>query len=548
MRTVRRQVIELNQGKAQALQCLVGAFADEKRFWLDQFARRDHRDLIARQRQVRDAALKAKYTPKSGLQARMWKLALADAAQTWDMFWQALFVEVRRRIGGRTDFDAADRHYAFWLLSSYEPFFGCLDGVAAPPKFAIDEVRRVKVAAFIRRRVKRMRGRNPMLRTAHSAVFDANCYSVFEEGGTQYVKLMGLEPGKRIVLPLLGRTAITGNIRLVLGADGTAHIHVGFDLVPAANAEDGPIVALDTGYTEAFVDTKGNAYGAGLGAVLSKASDERNASGKARNRLRALAEKAVRHGNPAKARRINRNNLGSVKWDRRERKARASIGRIINTAINEFVAGRPGAIVVTEDLRHTFTFDKSRAVNRRLSAWVRGALQDRVQFKALAEGFRHEQVSAAYSSQTCPICGFVDSGNRKGDRFVCIKCGTEDHADRVGALNIESRLTDPQITRFTPYPEVKAILLDRFHRRLEATETAVTSSDVKAVSSATVPGRTPDTAPSALPRAGFETSVLTGEDTAQAVSATTPAVTRIANPTKPSTMPPTNTWCICSRF
>jgi putative transposase len=502
MRTVRRQALELNTGKAQVLRGLVAAFASEKRHWLDVFARRDHRHLICSHRKVRDAALAAKYISCGGLQARMWKLALIVAAQTWDKYWKSIFVEVRSLIGRRKDFDAADRHYAFWVLAGYDQFFAVLDGVAPAPKFTITEERRNKVASFLRRSVRKHRGKNPKVRIERSAVFDANCYTAFEEDGRQHIKLMGLKPGSRIVVPLLGRTAISGNIRLTLEDDGAAEIHVGFDLKPERQ-DTGPNVALDTGYTEAFVDTKGDSYGRGLGQLLTKASDSRNKTGKARNKLRAIAEKKA-ITDPAKARRIRRNNLGKIKWRQRERKARSSVNRIINTAINEVLEANPGALVITEDLRHAFTFNKGRVMNRRLSGWVRGALQDRIQFKALAEGFRHVQVNAAYSSQSCPKCGFVDKGNRKGDGFVCLHCGHEDRADRVGALNIERRVTDQEITRFTPYREVKDILLSRFRRRLEA-------KDALAASIATVPGRTPDIAPSAHPRPGIKTRVLSGK-------------------------------------
>src|SRR5271163_1702802 len=74
-------------------------------------------------------------------------------------------------------------------------------------------------------------------------------------------------------------------------------------------------------------------------------------------------------------------------------------------------------------------------MNRKLSSWLRGKLQDRVAFKALAEGFRHEQVNPAYGSQSCPFCEFVDSRNRKGDRFQCLHCGHEDVSDRIAAQN-----------------------------------------------------------------------------------------------------------------
>ena len=125
----------------------------------------------------------------------------------------------------------------------------------------------------------------------------------------------------------------------------------------------------------------------------------------------------------------------------------------------------------------------SAAVNRKLSSWIRGEIQERISFKALAEGFRHEQVNPAYGSQSCPICEFVDHRNRKGDSFTCTHCGHEDMADRVAALNYARRYGDQEIGQYTPYCQVKTILLNRFNRRLEMEQ------------SMTVPGQTLETVP-----------------------------------------------------
>lgn len=469
--------------------------------WLDVFARKDHRHLIGRHRQVRDQAIKDGYTPKSGLQARMWKLALIDAAETWVKYWEALKVEVRARVARRADFLEADRHYANWLLAGHPQFFECLASQAPAPKFPIDPDRRIKVMHFIRRAVRKLRGRNPMVRIARSAVFDANCYTAFEENGGQYVKLMGLKRGARIAVPLKGKTGIEGNIRLVFEQNGEARIHLTYNL-EALPRESGATVGLDMGYTEAFVDSHGNAFGQGMGKVITEGSDVRTVTGKARNHLRAIARKAARV-DPAKARRIRKNNLGSVKWNRREQKTRASLDRIINTGLNEIAAKHPGATIVTESLRHVFKSAGSRKMNRRLSSWVRGTLQDRVNFKGLAEGFRHVEVNAAYSSQECDSCGFVDTGNRKEDRFVCLHCGHEDHADRNGAKIVAKRSADREITRLTPYREVKAILSERYNRRLETKEGRLACKRTGSPR-VTVQGRTPDTEPSADPRPGAD--------------------------------------------
>ena len=41
------------------------------------------------------------------------------------------------------------------------------------------------------------------------------------------------------------------------------------------------------------------------------------------------------------------------------------------------------------------------------------------------------------TSQHCPLCGKIASENRKADRFKCIACGFEEHADIVGAMNLK---------------------------------------------------------------------------------------------------------------
>jgi hypothetical protein len=112
-------------------------------------------------------------------------------------------------------------------------------------------------------------------------------------------------------------------------------------------------------------------------------------------------------------------------------------------------------------------------MSRQVSLWPRGVLKERTEFKASAAGCCREQVNPAYSSQTCPACWFVNGKNRQGDRFKCLKCGYENRADRVAAMNLKARRTDPEITLWTPKEQVKAILLERFaaHKRPAVLET-----------------------------------------------------------------------------
>ncbi|MCP2248271.1 RNA-guided endonuclease InsQ/TnpB family protein [Lentzea aerocolonigenes] len=61
--------------------------------------------------------------------------------------------------------------------------------------------------------------------------------------------------------------------------------------------------------------------------------------------------------------------------------------------------------------------------------------------KAESAGRRVIQVDARNTSRTCPdpTCGHVTADNRDGEAFACVKCGLIEHADRVGAININHR-------------------------------------------------------------------------------------------------------------
>jgi putative transposase len=483
MRTVKRESLFLNKEKYKDLEDLCIAYSREKKDWLKRLEKWEFQALLDNPRKLRDDFVKQSYTSRYGLQNRQWKLALEDACETWTSYWAAIFVGLRRKIAN-AKMTEAERRYAYWLIKGFSQFAELMQ--RKKPKLAeniikeFSEASLSKVQNFIRKKANELRKKSPNVKQFRIAKFDANCYSIFEHNGMQYIKLMSLQPRKRIIVPLKGKTKIEGNLTLVL-AKTMVYVHVSQDLKEYKLSKKGAIEAIDFGYTEVMTNAEGCRFGTQLGEILTQASDRRCEKGQKRNKIHAI-EKKHRLNNPQKARRMRKNNLGRKKLNITQRKVEANLEREINSAINKFIDEKNPDIVITEDLSHHFTYDKSKKINRRLSSWVRGKLQERVAFKALAEGFCHEQVTPAYGSQLCPICGFVDKNNRKGDRFLCQHCAYESIADRVAALNYLKRYGDEEIGLYTPYCQVKTILLRRFQRRLEEGQPS------------TVPGRTLDIA------------------------------------------------------
>src|SRR5436190_12512794 len=98
MRTIKRKSIKINNEKNKIVQSIVCAYAKEKQYWLLKFQQITHTPYIKNHRIVRNSAVQSNYKSPYGLQARQWKLALQDAADTMDKYWQSLFDKVKNDI------------------------------------------------------------------------------------------------------------------------------------------------------------------------------------------------------------------------------------------------------------------------------------------------------------------------------------------------------------------------------------------------------------------------------------------------------------------
>src|SRR5271170_6843564 len=129
----------------------------------------------------------ARAQPPNQLQARHWKLALNDAAETWDKYWQSIFVKVRLKISHRKDLSEIERHYAYWLLKGYSQFSAMMQEKRPEPPFVTEGLLRRHIAGYVRRLTKQCKGKPPAVKKARSVRFDANGYELLEHKVRQYI-------------------------------------------------------------------------------------------------------------------------------------------------------------------------------------------------------------------------------------------------------------------------------------------------------------------------------------------------------------------------
>jgi IS605 OrfB family transposase len=293
-------------------------------------------------------------------------------------------------------------------------------------------------------------------------VLDPCCYTTFEHNGKAWLKVMGINRGKRITIPLNTNHTPQGMLRLIL-RDGKIEVHYARDVeeVCSIKAHGEKVIGIDKGYTEVFVDSEGNEHGDKLGELLTSESDFLKDKYRNRNKI-----SAVRDAKLHKQRAIDLNNMGCKKLNARKSKHTKRVRDKIFKAAHSVVDH--AKIVVCEDLTANIkgrSYGKDQ--NRRLSGWVKGIIAEAIESVSQRRGSTLVKVNAAYTSQIDSRYGVL-LGTRKGDLFYCFD-GVVLDADLNAARNILSRLYDSEIQLYTPYKDVKRILLKRteqFKQRL----------------------------------------------------------------------------------
>ena len=290
-------------------------------------------------------------------------------------------------------------------------------------------------------------------------VLDTQCYKSFEHSGKGWIEVTGLTPRKRLALPLGSTAPISGTIRLLL-RDGRVEVHHQVEVEQLASPQDAAPLGIDKGYTETYVDSDGQHHGETMGALLTAESDALKVKHQRRNTLRAIAQRK-----PHKCGRIQKDNLGKRKQNRRKSRHLSTLKNVIYKATHAVV--RKSSEIVCENLSVPMKSRKQygKDTHRRLSGWVKGMLQEALSSVSQRYGVPLRLVNPAYTSQMCSCCGFL--GDRRGDVFYCTHfgCGVVLQADYNAALNILARSRDVEIHLWMKAAEVKSILLEREQRQ-----------------------------------------------------------------------------------
>jgi transposase len=466
-RCIKRYSLRVNHDKWKLLLELVQAYNQQKDAFLVSFSGLKKISACKRFRQVRNNFVRDHYESPFGLQGRLWKLALKDGLEMLDRYWSAQRACWKEKVF-KADISDKQKHYLFKSLKTYANLETAIfhqKGVSLGLELEKDE--RKKALKQLHKWINQTVKNKPRVKICRSFIAEPETYRIFEYKGRQYIAVTTSIPGKRVIIPLTGKSRIKGQIKVVFDFQ-RRRVEIHSFVQSRRGKSEGEKKGIDLGITEVFTDSDGDRWGTDFGSVLAKYSDRQKEKGKKRNKLYALRKKHIKNKRADKARKITKFNVGKSKQINHHRKQKTHLSEIVNKSINDFFNAKHPAKVIAENLSAMRGKTKSKRLSRLVSAWIRNIIKNRLDFKVSHRGSVIKLVNPAYSSQICFRCGWVHRGNRSGDRFKCLFCGYKALSDWMAALELLRRDGDLDIFLWTPKEQVKNILRERFRHRLDS--------------------------------------------------------------------------------
>ena len=107
---------------------------------------------------------------------------------------------------------------------------------------------------------------------------------------------------------------------------------------------------------------------------------------------------------------------------------------LISSQIVQFAVDQNVGVLCVEQLHGIGKREMKQSRDKReLNQWSYYRLIDNIRYKAQREGLRLVYVDPRYTSKRCPVCGRINTPDK---RFYRCVCGFHCHRDIVGAMNI----------------------------------------------------------------------------------------------------------------
>ena len=384
------------------------------------------------------------------LPARYWKICLQQTLANIKSNWQNDFNRIRLIMNQNFNLTDEDKHYLNTLLKSYKTIDQVLNKNQETDylKENFSDVDRHRLNNLLKRYIRKYKSKRPYTRKSNLLHLDKGLYQY----KNQEIRIASLEKYKRVAIPVKDTRTYNSNLT-VKWDNNILTIYAPIEIKQKINTNT-VILGVDKGYSSLLITSTGNKYGIEYKQISTPYIYKQVKKNKNRNSLYQLYRTYLEKGNLYKATQIYTNNLGKLKYNNYQYKYKETIKAYINYSINQLIENEKPREIVKEDL--TWVGNKKRGskqLNNRLNHWMKGYLDERLEFKAELIGIKVTEVNPAYTSQIHHKCKTL--GIRKYDDFFCSKCNEHEDADINAAKNILARKYETKITKYTSVGKIK---------------------------------------------------------------------------------------------
>lgn len=119
-----------------------------------------------------------------------------------------------------------------------------------------------------------------------------------------------------------------------------------------------------------------------------------------------------------------------------------AVHNFTTSVIRECVKRKIGLLLVGDLTGIRDGKDFGNKTNQKLHRWAQGRIREQLRWKGEDVGIEVREISEAYTSQTCSVCGTVRKASRvKRGLYACPDCGTVINADVNGAFNMLKKVS-----------------------------------------------------------------------------------------------------------
>lgn len=471
-KTVKGYSLPLTPQEYEQLDQLCINYGKCRQMFFNQYCGINSLDKIRQYRklrnEVRHSGYGKKLTKRYHFLGKFWVRSLQEACTNVASMWSNLANRLRKLIQNNNDLTEEERHWLYFVLKNESIWQAILQFKV----HFVSELSKSKQRAYLRitdqfsdRQLKHLssylrritRRLKPKPRKANSAnrsmSYEEDMYNIKD---MRTLEISSSVFGKRIKLKLTSdwHYKTTGNVQIILDRDkNRVEIHKLIQTHTSTRYWGTVPTGADKGLYTPISSSSGKEYGRGFSALSNKQADILAKKNAERNKHRDSITHKV---------------SGSKHYNKQHNRYKERMKAKINQAVIQFLTEEKPSILVKEDL--TWTKDKLPKVHnkyiarsrRRLGSWIKGYLDERLEYYCHKFNIPIQDINPAYTSQYCPYCGhkFDKRVGNHHEWVHCVNCGWLP-ANTTAAKSILKRKNDPEISLYTPYKKVKKILDSR---------------------------------------------------------------------------------------